>query len=125
MSQGLVDYKFGDWKQHEFQQWQEVWPQAGSILGADITFSLEAINHSFIVPRTKEGESCGYRMLSTLDKVIKGQRIQRGREKECNRFYYSLEIAQTLKDNQIKRSQKRKQKRKTKEEEEKKKKKRK
>ena len=25
-----------------------MWPQAGSILGVDLTFSLEAINHSFI-----------------------------------------------------------------------------
>ena len=40
---------FGDWKLNEFQLWQEVWPQAGSILGVDLTFSLEAINHSFSV----------------------------------------------------------------------------
>ena len=44
---------FGDWKLDEFQLWQEVWPQAGSILGVDLTFSLEAINHSFIHPFTQ------------------------------------------------------------------------
>ena len=57
-------------------------------------------------------------MLSNLNKVIKGQGIQRGKEKEHNRLYYYLEIAQTFKDNQIKRNQKRKQKRKRKENEE-------
>ena len=56
-------------------------------------------------------------MLSNLSKVIKGQKIQWERDKECNRLYYYLEIAQTLKDNQIKRKQKRK--RKIREEEEK------
>ena len=71
------------------------------------------------VPQQDEGESCGYRMLSNLSRVTKGQEIRRGREKEHNRLYYYLEIAQTLKDNQIKRNQKRKQKRKRKEEEEK------
>ena len=58
------------------------------------------------VPQQDEGESCGYRMLSNLNKVIKGQGIQGGRE-ERNRLYYYLEIAQTLKDNQVKRHQQR------------------
>ena len=44
-------------------------------------------------------------MLSNSSKVIKGQRIQWEKDKERNRLY--LEIAQTLKDNQIKRKQKR------------------
>ena len=70
-----------------------------------------------LVPQQDKGESCGYRMLSNLNKVIKGQGIQGGRE-ERNRLYYYLEIAQTLKDNQVKRHQRRKQKRKRKEEEE-------
>jgi hypothetical protein len=55
-------------------------------------------------------------MPSNLSRVTKGQEIRRGREKEHNRLYYYLEIAQTLKDNQIKRNQKRKQKRKREEE---------
>ena len=63
------------------------------------------------VPQQDEGESCGIRMLSNLIKVIKGQRIQWGKDKERNRLYYYLEIAQTLKDNQIKRKQKRKRRR--------------
>ena len=61
-----------------------------------------------LVPQQDEGESCGYRMLSNLSKVTKGQEIQREREKESNRLYYYLEIAQTPKDNQIKRNQKKK-----------------
>ena len=65
------------------------------------------------VPQQDEGESCGYRMLSNLSKVINGQWE---RDKERNRLIYFLEIAQTLKDNQIKRKQKGK--RKTREEEE-------
>ena len=69
------------------------------------------------VPQQDEGESCGYIMLSNLSKVIKGQRIQKEREKERNRLYYYLEIAQTFKDNQIKRKQRREQKRKRREEE--------
>ena len=67
-------------------------------------WSMEQIQ----VPQQDEGESCGYRMLSNLSKVIKGQRIQWEKDKERNRLYYYLEIAQTLKDNQIKRNQKRK-----------------
>ena len=63
------------------------------------------------VPQKDEGESCGYRMLSNLIKIIKGQEIQRERDKERNRLYYYLEIAKPLKDNQIKRNQKRKQER--------------
>ena len=66
------------------------------------------------VPQKDEGESCGYRMLSNLSKVIKGQEIQRERGKERNRLYYYFEIAQTLKDNQIKGKQRGK--RKTREE---------
>ena len=50
-------------------------------------------------------------MLSNLNKIVKGQEIHREEEKESNRLYYYLEIAQTLKDNQIKRSQNRKRKR--------------
>ena len=67
-----------------------------------------------LVPQQDEGESCGYRMLSNLSKVTKGQEIQREREKESNRLYYYLEIAQTPKDNQIKRNQKKKTKKKEK-----------
>ena len=63
------------------------------------------------VPQQDEGESCGYRMLSNLNKIVKGQEIHREEDKESNRLYYYLEIAQTLKDNQIKRSQNRKRKR--------------
>ena len=70
------------------------------------------------VPQQDEGESCGYRMLSNLNKVMKGQEIRREKEKEHNRLYYYLEIAQALKDNQIKRSQNRKRKRKRGKEEE-------
>ena len=58
------------------------------------------------VPQQDEGESCGYRMLSNLNKIVKGQEIRNEKDKERNRLYYYLEIAQTLKDNQIKRSQK-------------------
>ena len=53
-------------------------------------------------------------MLSNLSKVTKGQKIQREREKESNKLYYYLEIAQTPKDNQIKRNQKKKTKKKEK-----------
>ena len=63
------------------------------------------------VPQQDEGESCGYRMLSNLNKIVKGQEIRNEKDKERNRLYYYLEIAQTLKDNQIKRSEKRKRKR--------------
>jgi Ulp1 family protease len=52
------------------------------------------------VPQQDEGESCGYRMLSNLKKIVKGQEIRSEKDKECNRLYYYLEIAQTLKDNQ-------------------------
>ena len=62
------------------------------------------------VPQQDEGESCGYRVLSYLNKVTKGQIIQHERAKDQNRLYYYLEIAQTLKDNQIKTKQKRKRK---------------
>ena len=58
------------------------------------------------VPQQDEGESCGYKMLSCLSKVVKGQVIQQGRAEDQNRLCYYLEIAQTLKDNQIKRKQK-------------------
>ena len=34
------------------------------------------------VPQRDEGESCGYRMLSNLSKVTKGQEIRREREKD-------------------------------------------
>ena len=40
------------------------------------------------VPQQDEGESCGYRMLSNLNKVMKGQEIRREKEKEHNRLYY-------------------------------------
>ena len=70
-----------------------------------------------LVPQQDEGESCGYRVLSNLSKIIKGQEICREKDKEHNRLYYYLEIAQTLKDNQIKRSQSRKRKRKREDEE--------
>ena len=70
------------------------------------------------VPQQNEGGSCRYRMLSNLSEVIKGQRIQEERKKERNRLYYYLEIAQTLKDNQIKSKQWREEKRKRREEEE-------
>jgi hypothetical protein len=63
------------------------------------------------VPQQDEGESCGYRMLSNLNEIVKGQEIRSEKHKERNRLYYYLEIAQTLKDNQIKRSQNRKRKR--------------
>ena len=63
------------------------------------------------VPQQDEGESCGYRMLSNLNKIVKEQEIRSETDKESNRLYYYLEIAQTLKDNQIKRSQNRKRKR--------------
>ena len=63
------------------------------------------------VPQQDEGESCGYRMSDNLNKTVKGQEIRREKDKERNRLYYYLEIAQTLKDNQIKRSQNRKRKR--------------
>ena len=62
------------------------------------------------VPQQNEGESCGYRILSNLSKVIKGQKIQLEKDKERNRPYYYLEIAQTLKDNQIKEKRKGKEK---------------
>ena len=58
-----------------------------------------------------EKQGCGYRMLSNLNKIVKGQEIRNEKDKERNRLYYYLEIAQTLKDNQIKRSQNRKRKR--------------
>ena len=57
------------------------------------------------VPQQDEGESCGYRMLSNLSKVIKGRVIQQERANDRNRLYYYLEIARTLKDNQIRRKQ--------------------
>ena len=38
------------------------------------------------VPQQDEGESCGCRMLSNLSKVIKGQKIQWGKEKERSRL---------------------------------------
>ena len=57
------------------------------------------------VPQRDEGESCGYMMLSYLNKVVKGQIIQQERAKDRGRLYYYLEIAQALKDNQIKRKQ--------------------
>ena len=62
------------------------------------------------IPQQDEGESCGYRMLSYLNKVTQGQIIPHERAKDRNRLYFYLEIAQTLKDNQIKRKQKRKRK---------------
>ena len=70
------------------------------------------------VPQQNEGESCGYRMLSNLIKVIKGPKIQWEKDKERNRLHYYLyrKITQTFKDNQIKRKQKGK--RKTREEQE-------
>ncbi len=40
---------FGVLEQNEFKLWQEVWPQAGSILGVDLTFSQKQETiHSFI-----------------------------------------------------------------------------
>ena len=45
------------------------------------------------VPQQDEGESCGYRMLSYPNKVMKGQTIQHERAKDRNRLYYYLEIA--------------------------------
>jgi len=63
------------------------------------------------VPQQDEGESCGYRMLSNLNKIVRGQEIRNEKDKERNRLYYYLEIAQTLKDKQIKRSEKGKRKR--------------
>ena len=39
------------------------------------------------VPQQDEGGSCGYRVLSNLNEVIKGQGIQGGGE-ERNRLYY-------------------------------------
>ena len=42
-------------------------------------WSMEQIQ----VPQQDEEESCGYRMLSNLSKVIKGQRIQWEREKNA------------------------------------------
>ena len=60
------------------------------------------------VPQQDEGESCGYRMLCYLQRVVKGQTIQQEQAEDRNRLYYYLEIAQTLKDNQIKRRQRRK-----------------
>ena len=60
------------------------------------------------MPQQDEGDSCGYRMLRYLNKVIKGQTIQHDRVKDRSRLCYYLEIAQTLKDNQIKRKQRRK-----------------
>ena len=57
-------------------------------------------------------------MLSYLSKIIKGQIIHRERAKDRNRLHYYLEIAQTLKDNQIKRTQRKKRKARGKEEEE-------
>ena len=62
------------------------------------------------VPQQNEGESCGYRMLSNLSKVIKGQEIQWEGDEERNRLYYYLEIAHPLKDNQIKEDRKEKEK---------------
>ena len=44
-------------------------------------------------------------MLSNLSKVIKGRVIQQERANDRNRLYYYLEIARTLKDNQIRRKQ--------------------
>ena len=42
------------------------------------------------VPQQDEGESCGYRTLSYLNKVVnlKGQTIQQERAKCRNRLYY-------------------------------------
>ena len=51
--QRQINYKFGDWKQNEFQQWQEMWRPEPSILGVDLISSLEAINHSFIQIQVK------------------------------------------------------------------------
>ena len=34
-----INYKFGDLEQNDIQEWQEVWPQVGSISGVDLTFS--------------------------------------------------------------------------------------
>ena len=44
-------------------------------------------------------------MLSNLNKIVKGQEIRNEKDKERNRLYYYLEIAQTLKDNQKKPKQ--------------------
>ena len=55
-------------------------------------------------------EGCGCRMLSYLSKVVKGQVIQHEHSKDRNRLYCYLQIVQTLKDNQIKRKQRRKRK---------------
>ena len=40
------------------------------------------------VPQKDEGESCGYRVLSYLNKVTKGQIIQHERASDRNRLYY-------------------------------------
>ena len=93
-------------------------------LNENLKTSLESITEEkwqieqIEVPQQDEGESCGYRMLSYLSKIIKGQIIHRERAKDRNRLHYYLEIAQTLKDNQIKRTQRKKRKARGKEEEE-------
>ena len=53
-----------------------------------------------------------------LSRIMKGQVIQHEQAKDRTRLYHYLEIAQTLKDSQIKRTQRKKRKTRAKEEEE-------
>ena len=42
------------------------------------------------VPQQDEGESCGYRMLSNLNKIVKGQEIRSEKDKERKAYIHMI-----------------------------------